>query len=166
MIFENLIKENKEAFKNRLLEIARELNVTADNLMFVFWFETAHTLNHRIQNARTKATGLIQFMPATAKELGTTVEELKSMSNVEQLEYVRKYFSRYRGKMKDWLDVYLVVFYPSLIGKPDDYKITRDIVAIQNPIFDRNKDLDISKSEIRKTLLIQMPEEAKKVLVA
>ena len=71
------------------------LGVKADHLMFLMWFETARTLNHRITNS-IGATGLIQFMPATAVGLGTTCEKLRQMSNVEQLDYVKKHLGRPR----------------------------------------------------------------------
>lgn len=161
MIFENLIKENKDAFLKKVEEVSIYLGIKPNWLMFVMWFETAHTLDHRIMNKITKAIGLIQFMPSTARELGTTTEALGRLSNVEQLEYVKRYLSRYRGKMKDWLDVYCAVFYPQLIGKPDTYVIDRSIVAKQNPIFDLNKDLKIHKYEIRQALIKQMPKEIK-----
>ncbi len=165
MIFENLITQNRTAFIVKLSEISKTLKIKPEWLMFVMWFETAHTLDHTIQNKVTKATGLIQFMPATAQQLGTTIPALMEMSNVSQLEYVRRYFTTYAGRMKDWLDVYLVVFYPVLVGKPDSYTIDRTIVAKQNPIFDLNKDLKIEKGEIRQALLKQMSNEVKKALL-
>lgn len=42
--------------------------------------------------------------------LGTTTAHLRKMSNVEQLDWVRRYLSPYHGKMKNWLDVYCAVF--------------------------------------------------------
>lgn len=45
-----------------------------------------------IQNPKSKATGLIQFLPSTAAKLGTTVEDLKKMSRAQQAPYVSKYF--------------------------------------------------------------------------
>jgi len=161
MIFEHLIKENKEAFLSKVREICQYLSIDPDWLMLVMWFETARTFDHRIVNHVSGATGLIQFMPRTARSLGTTTEALKMMSNVEQMDYVKRYLSPYRGKMKNWLDVYCAVFYPVLIGKPDSYVIDREIVAKQNPVFDLNKDLKIHKWEIRQALQKSIPNEYK-----
>lgn len=83
------------------------------------------------------------------------------MGNIEQLDYVKRYLAPYRGKMKNWLDVYCAVFYPVLIGKPDNYVIDREIVAKQNPVFDLNKDLKIHKYEIREALQKSIPNEYK-----
>ena len=123
-------------------------------LMFVMYFESR--LNHRAVNRISGATGLIQFMPATARGLGTTTDALFNMSNVDQLYYVKKYLMPYRGKMKRWVDVYLAVFYPAALGNPN-YVITRDVVAIQNPIFDINKDKDITVREIETVLRNKIP---------
>lgn len=158
MIFENLIKDNKEAFLAKVAEVAGFLEVKPEWLMFVMYFETAHTLNSHIQN-KIGATGLIQFMPATAKGLGTTTDALKKMSNVEQLSFVQKHLSRFRGRYKSFVDLYCAIFWPAAVGKPDTYRITSDQVAAQNPIFDLNKDKDITKSEIRIALLKQIPNE-------
>lgn len=156
MIFEELIKKNRPEFIDKVKHIANNLGVKPEHLMFVMWFETAHTLNHKIQN-KIRATGLIQFMPKTAFELGTSVEELKAMSNLEQLDYVEKYLKRFKGKLKDYVDLYCAVFYPAAVGKADCFRITSDKIAQQNPIFDLNKDLDITKAEIRTALLKQIP---------
>jgi hypothetical protein len=41
-------------------------------------------------------TGLIQFMPDTARSLGTTVEALREMTAAQQMQYVEKYFDSVR----------------------------------------------------------------------
>ena len=164
MIFENLIKENKKEFLAAVISVAAFLQVKPEHLMFLMWFETARTLNHRIQN-RIGATGLIQFMPETARFLGTTTDRLKTMSNVEQMEYVQKHLAIFRGRYKDFVDLYCGIFWPAAVGKPDSYRITSDIVAKQNPLFDINKDADIEKSEIRTALLKQVPFEYKSYFV-
>ena len=128
--------------------------------MFVMYFETAKTFRSDKINPVSGATGLIQFMPSTARALGTTTQVLKQMSNVDQLFYVRKYLLPYKGKMKSWIDVYLAVFYPAAIGKPN-YIITPDIVARQNPVFDLNRDLDITVDEIRTALKKHIPSKYK-----
>lgn len=156
MIFEHLITENKEAFIQKVIEVAEYLQVLPEHLMFLMWFETAHTLNHRIQN-KIGATGLIQFLESTARFLGTTTDALIKMSNVEQMEYVKKHLGIFKGKYKDYVDLYCGIFYPAAVGKPDTYRITSDKIAKQNPLFDINKDFDISKSEIREALKRQIP---------
>jgi hypothetical protein len=165
MIFENLITENKDVFLTKVYKVAFYLGVKAEHLMFLMWFETGHTLNSHIQNS-IGATGLIQFMPATARFLGTTTDALKKMSNVEQMDYVQLHLGIFRGKYKDWVDLYCGIFWPAAVGKPDTYRITQEIVAKENPLFDINKDLIIEKSEIRAALLKQIPAEYKQYFTA
>ncbi len=164
MIFDNLIKENKEAFITKVIKVATYLKVKPEHLMFLMWFETAHTLNSHIQNS-IGATGLIQFMPATARFLGTTTEALKAMSNVDQMDYVQRHLGIFKGRYKDWVDLYCGIFWPAAVGKPDTFRITPDIVAKQNPLFDINKDGDIEKAEIRRALLKQIPAEYRQYFI-
>lgn len=158
MIFENLIKENKEQFIGKVISICQKLGVPPEWLMLLMWIETNHTLNHRIQNT-ILATGLIQIMPATAIGLGTTVDKLKAMSNVEQLDYVYLHLKKFKGKYKTITDLYCAIFWPAAVGKPMDYLITSDTVAKQNRLFDANRDLDISKQEIHDAIIKQIPAE-------
>jgi len=164
MIFENLIKENRQEFIAKVIEVAAYLRVKPEHLMFLMWFETGHTLDHRTQNA-IGATGLIQFMPSTARYLGTTTTQLRMMSNVEQMEYVKKHLAPFRGRFRDWLDLYCGIFYPVAVGKPDTFRITNPMVARQNPLFDINRDGYIEKSEIRAALLKQIPPQYKMYFV-
>jgi hypothetical protein len=182
MIFDYLIKENKEAFINKVIQISEFLIIRPEWLMIVMWFETAGTLNHRIVNCQKgddpnplkrllkRAIGLIQFMPSTAKCLGTTSLNLYNMSNVEQLEFVKKYLTPYRGKMKSLTDVYMVVFFPAAVGKPDSFiietnKLKASVIAKQNPVFDINRDQKILKSEVTNALVRRVPKDYLKYAV-
>ena len=151
LLFEELILENREEFKEKLIEISEKLGIKPDDLMLVFYIETAaakyKVINHRIQNS-IKATGYIQFMPATAKELGTTTTALKNMSNVEQLNWVYKYLLPYKGKMKSVTDVYLAVFFPAAIGKSDDWvlqtpSLSAAKIAAANPGYAKNGQIKV-----------------------
>ena len=159
MNFEEYIKDNRIEFTEKVNNICTELRIEANWLMFVMWFESK--LNPQAVNPISGATGLIQFMPSTARGLGTTTDVLKHMSNVQQLDYVLAYLRPYNGRMKTWVDVYLAVFYPRAMGNPN-FVITSDIVAKQNKIFDLNKDLDISVKEIETALRKQIPEKYRK----
>ncbi len=77
-------------FYDKVIQIANRLNFSADDLMALMNSESG--LDHTKENS-IGATGLIQFMPQTAVSLGTTTEELKSMSAVDQLDYVESYIA-------------------------------------------------------------------------
>lgn len=143
-----LVTVNKHDFAQKVLSISNKLNILPDWLMHVMFKETGGTFRPDIKNfAGSGAIGLIQFMPDTAKALGTTIEALSNMSNVEQLDWVYKYLKPYISRMKTFGDVYLTVFYPAAVGKSDDYLLP-EFVTKQNKGLDLNKDGRISKKEI------------------
>lgn len=78
-------------------------------------------INPQNKNPITKATGLIQFMPKTARGLGTTVQALSRMSGIQQLDYVEKFYKPYFGKIHSYSDLYLATFYPFALGKPANF---------------------------------------------
>ena len=120
-------------------------------LMAVMWFESR--LKASARNAQSGATGLIQFMPnGSIKELGTTAEALAAMTEEDQLVFVERYFVErgYAGKMKTLADVYMAVFWPAAIGKPDNTPLITDEKSkayVQNKGLDVDKDGQITKAE-------------------
>jgi hypothetical protein len=128
------------AFRARVGEVADNLGVDSSALIKIMNKESG--LKPHAQNPRTKATGLIQFMPKTAERLGTTVDELKDMSALEQMDYVEQYFRPYRGKVHNYEDLYLVTFFPAALGKPEDWvmrtkKTSAELISKQNPVIAR-----------------------------
>jgi hypothetical protein len=145
-------------FKAKLIQTAANIGVNANFLSAVIDWETAGTFNPSIQNPISNATGLIQFMPTTAAELGTTINALKNMSGVEQLNYVEKYFklSYNKNKVKtNFTDFYLIIFYPAANGKPSNY-LFPSIVYAQNPAFHTSKGY-FTKLDLENTLKKKYP---------
>ena len=141
--------KKSSAFVNKTVTIAQDLQINPNDLFAIMDFESAG-IDHRNVNPLSGATGLIQFMPSTARGLGTSTQALKSMSEIEQLDYVKKYFQPYKGRIKDLPDVYCAVLWPKCVGKSSDYVLfTRgNITYTQNNGFDKNKDGIITKQEI------------------
>lgn len=163
--YEELIPENRAAFVAKVKDIALRLGIEPAWLMVVFYIETAagkyKRIDHRVSNA-LGATGLIQFMPATMRSLGTTGMALKLMSNVQQLDYVYRYLSVYRSKMKTLADVYLAVFFPLAIGKPDSWvlqtaSLSAAKIACWNPLYDLNRDKQLTVGEVKTKLQTFVP---------
>jgi len=141
-----------QAFRDRLFEICRELGVEPDYLMACIAFESAETFRPDVRNAAgSGATGLIQFMPATARGLGTTTDALAVITAEQQLEYVLAYFLPYKGRLHTLADVYMAILWPAGIGKPDDWALwdqaSRPTTYRQNAGLDANKDGRITKAE-------------------
>ncbi|EPL7712216.1 hypothetical protein [Klebsiella variicola] len=132
-------KVSKE-FKLKVIEVCERLEINQDYLMSCMAFETGETFSPSVRNPNGSATGLIQFMSNTARSLGTTTNELADMTSVEQMDYVEKYFKPYAGKIKTIEDVYMVIFCPRAVGKPDSY-----ILYDEGRSYNDNKGLDLNK---------------------
>ena len=135
-----VLLQDKE-FREKLEQVASRIWTHPDNLIAVMRAES--WLNPRAVNRNSWATWLIQFMPATARNLWTSVWKLRNMSAVEQLTYVEKYFSPYK---KYWLNsvhkLYMATFYPAAFGKSKDFVFWSEsgiakAVASQNPAIRR-----------------------------
>ena len=138
-----------DAFQKKLEEVAKRLKISKSDLLGIMKHESG--LNPHAVNPYTRATGLIQFMPSTAKRMGTSVEALKNMSAIEQLDYVEKFYKPIAGKAKDIGDLYMFTFLPAVVGKPDNYVIgskgsgksiyglSQDALYRQNAAFDKDK---------------------------
>lgn len=101
-----------------------ELGVNKDDLMTLIGFETGGSYSPSQRNkAGSGATGLIQFMPSTAKALGVTTDELADMSVDEQMDYVIEYLKPYASRIRNKGDLAMAVFFPAAIGKPDSFSI-------------------------------------------
>ena len=140
MILENQVSS---PFAAKVRQIASRLGVPPDYLMAVMWSESR--LDPAATNPEGGATGLIQFMPATAAGLGTSCEALREMSALDQLDYVERFFRPYAPRCHTFGDFYMACFFPAAIGKEDDYvlqtrKLSAERIARQNPAFDTDRD--------------------------
>lgn len=136
-----------------LVDAANWIGIDPDWLAAAMKFESG--FNPAARNAMgSGATGLIQFMPSTAANLGTTTDALAAMTFQEQLEYVKKYFAGYRGKLKSLEDTYLAIFYPAFIGAALDSVLgsTGSAIYEQNRGFDREGKGYVTKSDITSTI--------------
>lgn len=167
MILTNYIQENRQDFIKKMKEISYDLGIPANWLMAVMFKESG--LNHRAVNKYSGATGLIQFMPDTARRLGTSTDELKQMSNVDQLDYVKKYYWPLRYKVKSYTDAYLAVFFPAAMAKEDNFvlstkQIAADTIARQNLALDYNSDRQLTKNEVERWALAGFIPEIQTIL--
>jgi hypothetical protein len=149
-MYENFIKTNKAAFIAELNKICGLLGCNVDDMLVCMYAESR--LNEKARNPKSRATGLIQFMPSTAVGLGTTVDKLLQLTNVQQLFYVYKYFKPYSGRIHSVYDLYKIVFFPIMIGRDANWVLKSDTlsaetVARANPIIDINKNGQITVAE-------------------
>lgn len=161
-------------FVSRVKEIVAALGMPStgvDDLMACMAWESGESFSAAIVNkAGSGATGLIQFMPGTAivyfnsaaeiakmseiqkKEAGLKAcRTLAAMSDVQQLDYVLKYFQPYKGRLKNLGDLYMSILWPLGIGKDDSYVLWtaegRPTTFRQNSGLDVNGDKAITRAE-------------------
>lgn len=147
--FINKVPENRQAFGEKVISISDQLGFMPEWLMIVMNNESGE--DSTAHNPYSSATGLIQFMESTAADLGTSTAALAAMTNIDQLDYVKKYFTKYGyyHHVNDVSDCYLAVFFPSALFKGEDY-IFPKWASDANPVFDLNKDGQLTKAEFRK----------------
>jgi hypothetical protein len=154
-------------FWKEVTEMGIRLNPDNPNLgnqlAAVMAFETAGTFSPVIENASgSGAKGLIQFMPKTAENLETTLDELTKLSPIKQLKYVEDYFrsmqEHFDAKLVNVGDVYMAVFCPTAIGKGADHILytpgTED--SNDNLVIDRvggNNDGIIRRGEAERAVI-------------
>jgi|GEM_PF-875507 len=136
-------------FRNRVRQISADIGIDPNFLMAAMAFETGETFSPSIRNKTSGATGLIQFMPKTATNMGTSTDALATMTAERQLDYVARYFSPFRGKLRNLEDVYMAILWPKAVGSPNDTVLFAEpsMAYQQNKALDRNGDGKVTKAE-------------------
>ena len=132
-------KNFDESKAQSILRTANNLGIDPNDLATIISFESAGTFNPGQRNlAGGSAVGLIQFMPGTAKSLGTTSQALASMSFDEQMHYVEKYFKQ-RG-IKPGAS--LAALYDAVTG------VQKKEYVKGTPEYDKNKVWDVDGDDV------------------
>jgi len=153
--------QDPPAFRQRVREVADQLEIPVEWLMAVMYAESR--FDPSVVNRRgSTATGLIQFMPGTAAELGVTTSMLGKMSATEQLTYVYAYLDQVReryGPYQSLTDLYLGILYPK--ARNQDYCFTLyakpSVAYNRNSGLDRDKDGRVSVSDVDRYLREKYP---------
>lgn len=80
-------------FMDKLDEMKAKYDLTESEVFNIIRGESG--FNPKAQNKNSKAAGLFQFIPATAKSLGTTTGAILKMTPAEQLEVYDRYLTQY-----------------------------------------------------------------------
>jgi hypothetical protein len=149
MALEKIMKDEPE-FMPRLEKVAANLGTRPEWLINVMMVETVGTLSPKIKNPRSTATGLIQFMEPTAKHMGTTTKALSKMSATQQLDYVEKYFERFKGQLTSQAAVYAAVGAGRVAHSDSSVMFTKQDGAAYslNQGWDTNRDGSITQGEM------------------
>jgi len=113
-----------KAFIAKVQSVATSINANYIDLLACMANETGATFDPGLVNS-IGATGLIQFLSSTATGLGTSTATLKTLSRVDQMDWVLKFFQAQRLNQKaptpKLQDLYLCIYWPAAVGKPDSY---------------------------------------------
>jgi len=127
--------------------MAERLGTRPEYLLAVMSFETGGTFSPSERNPESTATGLIQFISTTANNLGTSVEELASMTPIEQLRFVEQYFAPFAGRLDTLEAVYTSVLTGHPIVDPAATLTTASGIAFVRgtEVYARNAGLDLNR---------------------
>jgi len=154
-------------FRDRLFWLCDDLGMAPDDLMTCMAWESGRSFRPDVRNMAGSggATGLIQFMPSTARDLGTTTDALARMTAEDQLNFVWKYFAPYKGQLRSLGDIYMAILWPSAVGRPDSHVLwaqaERPTTYRQNAGLDGNRDGRITKAEAVAKVAALKPEGLK-----
>ncbi len=149
-------------FHAKVRRVSQQLDIPEEWLLAVMDQESQ--FNPGVKNFKgSGATGLIQFMPMTASELGTTTGELARMDPIRQMDFVYEYLALVReryGDYKDLTDVYLGILYPKARGADMCYTLfARPGQSYrQNSGLDEDKDGRVTISDVNRYLKQKYPD--------
>ena len=115
-------------FIDALKQVCASLNTLPEYLLPVLFFESGCMASS--ENASSSATGLIGFMGSNnyygiRKYYGYTRYQFRDLPMAQQMIYVGKYLSAYKGKLNSVGNVYQAVFLPASLN----YAKTPDAVV-------------------------------------
>ena len=143
----------------KVIDVANKLGFNPNWLLAVMYFESGRTFSPSVRNT-IGSVGLIQF---TRDKKGVEyktingkkyyLSALAKMSFTEQMDVVYEYYKPFKGKVKSFIDCYLVTFFPLALGKTGSFVfktsgLSASLIAKQNPAFDKNKNGEITKDEV------------------
>lgn len=149
-------------FRNYIRTMARDFSI-AGHVVDPNWFmaciafETMESFSPTVRPIRngkrlSSAVGLIQFMDATARDLGTTTDALAALTADKQLDFVWLYFKKRvkeHGFIGDLADTYMAIHWPAAMGKPMGATMyaSGSSAYAANSSLDTNHDHLITKAE-------------------
>jgi hypothetical protein len=157
-------------FQKAVTGTAQRLGISEDYLYTVMDFETGGSFSPSQKNrAGSGATGLIQFMPSTARGLGTSTDALSKMTRVQQMKYVEQYLAEAGVKSGATLsDLYMSILFPAAVGKGEDFVLFGKGARSgytgraydQNSGLDKDKSGSITKAEASAKVMERLPASA------
>ena len=113
---------NDHEFLAEVTRLSQKYQIKEGDLLALMASESG--LDPHSVNEKTGATGLIQFIPSTARGLGTTTSALLGMTRAQQMKYVEKFFDQAKlPKGAGAGQLYATVIAPNYATKDPDTKL-------------------------------------------
>jgi hypothetical protein len=133
------------------------MQIKASWLLNVIYIESR--FNRNATNS-TGTIGYIQFTPSTLKGMGLN---RANFSIDIEFKATVKHISFYKNRIKSYEDLYLAIFFPKALTKPDSYILATDrfsayTIAKSNPILNLNKDSILTKAEVKRAAFELLPD--------
>jgi hypothetical protein len=154
---QNLAKilHHQPKFWIELQAVAERLKTQPSWLLNVIASESLFNPAARNSLPGQTASGLLQFIEATAQSMGTTTAAIRRMNPVEQLRLVERYLTPFRGRLNSLADVYMAVFRGFIVEGGDarvvaplDSSNKEQRIYLLNKWLDFNSDSKITKGEL------------------
>jgi len=145
------------SFEKKVNKVSRKLSIPPEWLMAVMHSESKFDASFTNPKG-SGATGLIQWMPKTAKDFNVTVTKIRNMSHIEQMDFVYKYLDQQRKnhdvEFQSLTDVYLAILYPKALSEDYCYTLyAQPSTAYRMNIgLDQDKDGRVTVQDIDKYL--------------
>lgn len=144
LLFEDLVSQNRPEFIAKVKQISNQLAIDPNWLMMVMYLESYQNgvyFNPKATNS-IGATGLIQFIPSTLQQWGFTPASFAQLSNVQQLDYVLKFYANQNAHYRSYTDLHLYTFFPQ--ANIENWK---DNAIFPNWAYEANKPFDLNKDQ-------------------
>lgn len=138
-------------FINGVNQLSQKWNIDAGDLLGLFHSESG--VNAQARNP-SGATGIIQFMPDTARALGTSTDAIYKMNKTQQLTLVDQYFAMSKlPKGATAGQLYATVFLPAYNRKSENFVIARpngpnDAGKTNPKWYTQNAGLDVNRDGV------------------
>ena len=144
---------NPTSFDAKVRDVAAKLLINPNWLMQVMWSESR--LKPTAVNRYSGASGLLQFTNVAIDGWGISLQDIRQMDAIAQMDLCYKYLYRFRGKINSYYDLYAAVFFPSVVGKPDGWVLhepgrSQALIAAQNKVMDYGNKGYITVSDFKR----------------
>ena len=141
----NRLIANYPGFLPELQQVAARLETRPEWLLNVMACESSFVASARNHLPGQTASGLLQFIRQTARNLGTSAVAVRRMNPVEQLRLIEKYFTPFKGHLNSLADVYLAVFRGFIVsGGPEAVVAPLNSSFKERQAYSLNRGLDLN----------------------